>query len=254
MPILILVRHGESEWNERNLFTGWYDCDLTDKGRAQAAEAAQLIAADGRLPDVAHTSLQRRAINTANILLDGIGRHWIPVPRSWRLNERHYGDLTGLDKRLANEKFGPEQVHIWRRSYDVPPPPITAANEFNPNRSVQYRQLPPDLVPKTECLKDVVERMLPYWYDAIARDLLDGKIVLVAAHGNSLRGLIKHLDGISDSDISGLDIPTGAPLVYELTAALRPKKKLHPLERGLGDLEALKAAAAAVAAQSKANG
>ena len=252
MPILILVRHGDSVWNERNLFTGWYDCDLTDKGRAQAAEAGRLIAADGRLPDVAHTSLQRRAINTANVLLDVIDRHWIPVRRSWRLNERHYGELTGLDKRLANEKFGAEQVHIWRRSYDVPPPPITAANEFNPNRSAQYRQLPPELVPRTECLKDVVERMLPYWYDGIAPDLLDGKIVLVAAHGNSLRGLVKHLDRISDADIAELNIPTGAPLVYELTAALRPKKKLHPLERGLGDPAALKAAAAAVAAQSKA--
>ena len=172
--------------------------------------------------------------------------------RSWRLNERHYGDLTGLDKKLANEKFGPEQVHIWRRSYDVPPPPITAANEFNPNGSPQYRLLPPDLVPKTECLKDVVERLLPYWYDDIAPDLLDGKVVLVAEHGNSLRALVKHLDHISDAEIAELNIPTGAPLVYELNAALRPKKKVAPLDRALGDPDAIKAAAAAVANQSKA--
>jgi len=251
MPILILVRHGESEWNERNLFTGWYDCDLTDLGRRQAAGAGPLIADAGHLPDVVHTSLQRRAINTANVLLDTIDRHWIPVRRSWRLNERHYGDLTGLDKRLANDKFGPEQVHIWRRSYDVPPPPITAANEYNPNRSAQYRRLPPDLVPLTECLKDVVARLLPYWYDGIAPDLLDGNVVLVAAHGNSLRALVKHLDGIGDAEIADLNIPVGVPLVYELTAALRPKKKLHPLARALGDLDAVKAAAEAVANQSK---
>ena len=218
MPTLILVRHGESEWNERNLFTGWYDCDLTDFGRRQAGAAGALIAGDGRLPDVVHTSLQRRAINTANLLLDAIDRHWIPV----------------------------------RRSYDVPPPPITAANEFNPNASPQYRLLPPDLVPKTECLKDVVERLLPYWYDDIAPDLLDGKVVLVAAHGNSLRALVKHLDHIGDAEIAELNIPTGAPLVYELNAALRPKKKLAPLDRALGDPEAIKAAAAAVANQSKA--
>jgi 2,3-bisphosphoglycerate-dependent phosphoglycerate mutase len=252
MPILILVRHGESEWNERNLFTGWYDCDLTDKGRREAAKAGPLIAADGRLPDVVHTSLQRRAINTANLLLDTIDRQWIPVRRSWRLNERHYGDLTGLDKRLAGEKFGAEQVQIWRRSYDVPPPPITKANQYNPNKSPQYQHLPPDLIPRTECLKDVVARLLPYWYDDIAPDLIDGKVVLVAAHGNSLRALVKHLDGIGDGEIAGLDIPTGVPLVYDLNAALRPKKKLSPLERGLGDLDAIKAAAAAVANQSKA--
>jgi 2,3-bisphosphoglycerate-dependent phosphoglycerate mutase len=251
MPTLILVRHGESEWNERNLFTGWYDSDLTDKGRLQAEEAGRLIAGDGRLPDVVHTSLQRRAINTANLLLATADRPWIPVRRSWRLNERHYGDLTGLDKRLANDKFGPEQVQIWRRSYDVPPPPITAANAFNPNGSPQYRMLPPDLVPKTECLKDVFERLLPYWYDGIAPDLLDGKVVLVAAHGNSLRALVKHLDRISDSEIAELNIPTGAPLVYELNAALRTKKKIDPLNRALGDLDAIKAAAAAVANQSK---
>ena len=222
MPILILVRHGESEWNERNLFTGWYDCDLTDKGREQATEAGRLIAAAGHLPDVVHTSLQRRAINTANLLLDTIDRHWIPVRRSWRLNERHYGDLTGLDKRLANEKFGPEQVQIWRRSYDTPPPPITAANEYNPNSARQYKRLPPDIVPLTECLKDVVVRLLPYWYDGIAPDLIDGKVVLVAAHGNSLRALVKHLDGLGEDEVVGLNIPTGIPLVYRLDADLAP--------------------------------
>jgi 2,3-bisphosphoglycerate-dependent phosphoglycerate mutase len=252
MPILILVRHGESEWNQKNLFTGWYDCGLTSRGRDEAVAAGKLIAADGRLPDVVHTSLQRRAIDTTNLLLDVIDRHWIPVRRSWRLNERHYGDLTGLDKRLAAEKFGAEQVQIWRRSYDVPPPPITAANEFNPNRSPQYLQLPPDLVPKTECLKDVVARLLPYWYDGIAPDLLDGRIVLVGAHGNSLRALVKHLDRISDAEIAELNIPTGVPLVYQLNGALRPKKKGHPFDRALGDPAAVKAAAAAVAAQSKA--
>ena len=252
MPTLLLVRHGESVWNQLNLFTGWYDVDLTDKGRTEARHAGTLIKTDGRLPDVVHTSLQRRAINTANLLLDEADRLWLPTSRSWRLNERHYGDLTGLDKKLANKHFGAEQVHQWRRSYDVPPPPIAKTNTHNPNTDPQYRGLPPEVLPKTECLKDVVARLLPYWHDALARDLLAGSTVLVVAHGNSLRALVKHLDGISDDDIAELNIPTGVPLVYELNAALRPKKKSHPLERCLGDLTAIKAAADAVANQSKA--
>ena len=251
---LILVRHGESEWNKLNLFTGWYDCDLTDRGRSEAQEAGKLIAEANLWPDVVFTSLQRRAITTANLLLDRCDRHYIPVRRHWRLNERHYGDLTGLDKTLANERFGPEQVQLWRRSYDVPPPPITPANEFNPNRDPQYADLAPDILPAAECLADVVVRLLPYWHDAIVPDLRAGRRVIVVAHGNSLRALVKHLDGISDAEIAGLNIPTGVPLVYELGDDLRPLDPKPPLARGLGDLAAIQAAADAVAKQSSKKG
>ncbi len=246
---LILVRHGRSDWNEKNLFTGWYDSPLIEKGRDEARAAAPMLVDAGLLPDVVHTSLQQRAIETAEIVLAGMDRRWIPVRRNWRLNERHYGDLTGLDKAATREKFGDEQLHIWRRSYDTPPPPIRDDNAFNPNESPAYADLPPELLPRTECLKDVVERMLPYWYDALVPDLRAGRTVLVAAHGNSLRALVKHLDGISDADIPELNIPTGMPLHYVLGADMTPLEAKHPLERAL-DPEAAAAGAAEVAAQA----
>lgn len=247
---LVLVRHGQSQWNLANLFTGWWDADLTEQGVAEAREAGRLIAEAGLGPDVLHTSVQVRAIRTANLALDALGRLWIPVRRSWRLNERHYGDLTGKDKKQTVEQYGADQVKEWRRSYDTPPPPIAADNAFNPNTDARYADLAPDVVPASECLKDVVERMLPYWYDAIVPDLRAGKTTLVVAHGNSLRALVKHLDGISDADIAELNLPTGTPIVYELDEELRPTETKHPLERCLGDPEAVKAAAAAVAAQT----
>ncbi len=218
---LILLRHGESDWNAKNLFTGWVDVDLTDKGRAEALRAGELMAAEQLLPDVVHTSLLRRAITTANSALDVADRHWIPVHRSWRLNERHYGALQGLDKAATREKYGEEQFMLWRRSFDTPPPPIEEGNEFSQAGDPRYADLGEEL-PRTECLKDVIERMLPYWDSDIVPDLRDGKTVLVAAHGNSLRALVKHLDGISDDEIVGLNIPTGIPLLYELDADLRP--------------------------------
>ncbi|RMH87196.1 MAG: phosphoglyceromutase [Actinomyces sp.] len=249
MHTLICVRHGRSEWNERNLFTGWYDCPLIEAGRQEAHRAAQLLADAGMLPDIVHTSLLQRAIETAEIICADLDRRWLPVRRSWRLNERHYGDLTGLDKAETLERHGPEQLQAWRRSYDTPPPPIRDDNPFNPNRSPAYADLPPELVPRTECLADVVERMLPWWYDAIVPDLRAGRVVLVAAHGNSLRALVKHLDGISDDDIAALNIPTGMPLVYELGDDMAPLDQRHPLERAL-DPEAAAAGAAEVAAQA----
>lgn len=218
---LILLRHGESDWNAKNLFTGWVDVDLTDKGRAEALRAGELMAAEQLLPDVVHTSLLRRAITTANSALDVADRHWIPVHRSWRLNERHYGALQGLDKAATREKYGEEQFMLWRRSFDTPPPPIEEGNEFSQAGDPRYADLGEQL-PRTECLKDVIERMLPYWDSDIVPDLRDGKTVLVAAHGNSLRAMVKHLDGISDDEIVGLNIPTGIPLLYELDADLRP--------------------------------
>ena len=247
---LVLLRHGESEWNKLNLFTGWYDCDLTDAGRNEAAAAADMLDGAGILPDVLHTSLQKRAIRTANIALSGIERLWIPVRRSWRLNERHYGDLTGANKAEMTAKYGEEKVHIWRRSYDVPPPAITAGNEFNPNVDVRYADLAPELVPSSECLKDVVERMLPYWFDSIVPDLGAGRNVLVVAHGNSLRALVKHLDGISDEDIPSLNIPTGVPLHYELDSSFRPAQDKSIDDRYLMDAEAVRAKAEAVAKQA----
>ncbi len=249
---LVLLRHGQSTWNAENLFTGWWDCPLSEKGEAEAAEAGRLMAEAGLALDVLHTSLQTRAIRTAELALGAMGAAWLPVRRHWRLNERHYGDLTGRDKAETAAKYGDDQVHVWRRSYDVPPPPIAADNRFDPNGDRRYAGLPPDVLPQGECLKDVVERMLPYWYDGIVPDLAAGRAVLVAAHGNSLRALVKHLDGIADEAIAGLNIPTGVPLVYELDeATMLPTEQGDPLARSLGDPEAVAAAAAAVAAQAK---
>jgi 2,3-bisphosphoglycerate-dependent phosphoglycerate mutase len=219
---LVLLRHGESDWNAKNLFTGWVDVDLTERGRAEAQTGGELI--DGRdlLPDVLHTSVLRRAIRTAEISLHAAERSWIPVRRSWRLNERHYGALQGKDKKQTLAEFGEEQFMLWRRSYDTPPPPIADDDEFSQVGDPRYTDLPPELMPRTECLADVVRRMLPYWYDAIVPDLRRGLTVAVVAHGNSLRALVKHLDHISDEDIPGLNIPTGVPLLYELDESMRP--------------------------------
>ncbi|WP_392508089.1 phosphoglyceromutase [Naumannella halotolerans] len=219
---LILLRHGESEWNAKNLFTGWVDVNLNDKGRAEAERGGQLLQSNDLLPDVVHTSLLKRAINTANIALVTADRGWIETKRSWRLNERHYGALQGLDKSATREKYGDEQFMIWRRSYDTPPPALDPDAEYSQFNDPRYASLPPELRPQTECLADVVVRMLPYYYDEIVPDLATGKTVLVAAHGNSIRALVKHLDGISDADIAGLNIPTGIPLLYELDDAYRP--------------------------------
>ena len=219
---LVLLRHGRSEWNDLNLFTGWVDSDLSDRGRDEARRAGELLADAGIRPDAVHTSLLVRAIRTAWLAQDAMGMTWLPVKRSWRLNERHYGALQGLDKKATAEKFGTAKVHEWRRSYDIPPPPIEPGSEFDVAGDPRYRDLPPDIVPRTECLKDTLERTLPYWEDDIVPDLRAGKVVLVAAHGNSLRALVKHLDGISDDDIAELNIPTGNPLVYELDDDLTP--------------------------------
>jgi 2,3-bisphosphoglycerate-dependent phosphoglycerate mutase len=218
---LILLRHGESDWNAKNLFTGWVDVPLSDKGRQEAIDGGRLLVEAGVLPDVVHTSLLRRAITTAHLALDAAERHWIPVRRSWRLNERHYGALQGKDKKQTLAEFGEEQFMLWRRSYDVPPPPIETDNEFSQAADPRYADLGADL-PRTECLKDVVARMLPYWESDVIPDLLSGKTVLLAAHGNSIRALVKHLDGISDADIAGLNIPTGIPLLYTLDDNLKP--------------------------------
>jgi 2,3-bisphosphoglycerate-dependent phosphoglycerate mutase len=219
---LVLLRHGESDWNAKNLFTGWVDVALSEKGSVEAERGGQLIRDADVLPDVLHTSVLRRAIDTAQIALDGIDRHWVPVRRSWRLNERHYGALQGKDKKATLEQYGEEQFMLWRRSYDVPPPPIDDADEFSQVADPRYAALPDEIRPRTECLADVVDRMLPYWYDAIVPDLLTGQTVLVAAHGNSLRALVKHLDGMSDAAVVGLNIPTGIPLVYDLNDDFRP--------------------------------
>lgn len=222
---LILLRHGESQWNAKNLFTGWVDVDLNEKGLSEAERGGKLLQEEGLLPDVVHTSLLLRAIKTANIALENAQRHWIPVKRSWRLNERHYGKLQGLNKAEIREQFGDEQFMLWRRSYDVPPPVIDVDNEFSQFADPRYSDLPEQDRPLTECLKDVVARMLPYWESDIKPDLVDGKTVLVAAHGNSLRALVKHLDEISDEDIAGLNIPTGIPLFYELGDDFKPLTK-----------------------------
>ena len=219
---LVLLRHGESEWNKANLFTGWVDVPLTDKGRAEAARGGQLLVEHDLLPDVSHTSLLRRAIMTAELALHQADRQWIPVKRSWRLNERHYGALQGKDKAQTLAEFGEDQFMTWRRSYDTPPPPIEAGSEFAQDGDARYSFLPPEARPATECLADVVVRMLPYWYDAIVPDLRQGRTVLVAAHGNSLRALVKHLDGLGDEEVVGLNIPTGVPLRYDLDEDLRP--------------------------------
>jgi 2,3-bisphosphoglycerate-dependent phosphoglycerate mutase len=247
---LVLLRHGQSTWNAENLFTGWWDADLSEKGRDEASAAGTLMAEAGIVPDVVHTSLQTRAIRTANLALDAMGLLWLPVQRHWRLNERHYGDLTGRNKAEATAQYGEAQVKVWRRSYDTPPPPTAPDNAYDPNADRRYAALPPDVLPQSECLADVVARMLPYWFDAIVPDLAGGRTVLIAAHGNSLRALVKHLDGIADEDIAGLDIPTGVPLVYELGDDARPTEAKPALDRALGDPEAIRAAAEAVAKQA----
>jgi 2,3-bisphosphoglycerate-dependent phosphoglycerate mutase len=220
MPTLVLLRHGESDWNKKNLFTGWVDVDLSDEGVEEARRGGRLLAEQSVLPQVLHTSVLTRAIRTSTLALEECGRTWVPVRRSWRLNERHYGALQGLDKSATREKYGEEQFMVWRRSYDTPPPPIEPDQASGVDE--RYADLPSDLIPATECLKDVLERMLPYWYDAIVPDLRAGLVTLVAAHGNSLRALVKHLDGIADDEISGLNIPTGIPLRYELDDDLKP--------------------------------
>ena len=242
---LILLRHGQSDWNEKNLFTGWVDCRLSEKGTREAARAGELLAEHGVLPDVVYTSLLSRAIQTANIALDTADRLWIPVKRSWRLNERHYGALQGKDKQQTLAEFGPEQFQLWRRSFDVPPPPIDDSNEFSQASDARYAGID-GKVPATECLKDVIDRLVPYWSGTITRDLAAGKTVLITAHGNSLRALVKHLDGVSDDDIAELNIPTGIPLVYQLDDNFMPAGKAEYL-----DPAAAAAGAAAVAAQGK---
>jgi 2,3-bisphosphoglycerate-dependent phosphoglycerate mutase len=218
---LVLLRHGESDWNAKNLFTGWVDVGLSAKGEAEARRGGELLRETGLLPDVLHTSVQRRAIRTAEIALEAADRSWIPVHRSWRLNERHYGALQGKNKAEIRAEYGDEQFMIWRRSYDVPPPPLPDDDEWSQAGDPRYANLF-EMLPRAECLADVVERMLPYWYDALVPDLLLGHTVLVAAHGNSLRALVKHLDGLTDEAVVGLNIPTGVPLRYDLTAELRP--------------------------------
>jgi 2,3-bisphosphoglycerate-dependent phosphoglycerate mutase len=243
---LILLRHGNSVWNQKNLFTGWVDVDLSDQGRQEAKRAGELLGEKNLLPDLLYTSVLKRAINTAHIALDQIDRNWIPTERSWRLNERHYGSLQGLDKAETLEKYGPEQFQTWRRSYDAPPPPIADDAEYSQAHDERYAGLG-DALPRTECLKDVLVRMLPYWQSNISESLWAGKKVLITAHGNSLRALVKHLDDISDDEIAELNIPTGIPLHYRLG------EDLKPLVRGgeYLDPEAAAAGAAAVASQGK---
>ncbi len=240
---LVLLRHGTSEWNTKNLFTGWVDIDLNDVGREEAIRGGRMLADAGVLPDVVHTSVLRRAITTANMALDTCDRHWIPVRRSWRLNERHYGALQGLDKAATRERYGDEQFMLWRRSFDVPPPPIEVGSEYDQSDDPRYTGVD---VPRTECLKDVIARMMPYWESDIQPDLAAGRTVLVTAHGNSLRALVKHLDRISDEDIAALNIPTGMPLVYELGDDFMPSRPGEYL-----DPEAAAAAAEAVANQGR---
>ena len=226
MRTLVLLRHGESEWNSKGLFTGWVDVGLSAAGAQEAVNGGKLLAQSGLRPSIVHTSVLTRAIQTANIALEEARLLWLPVKRSWRLNERHYGALQGKDKARTRQEFGDEQFMLWRRSYDVPPPPIADDDQYSQAADVRYAGLPPEARPRTECLKDVMARMLPYWYDAVVPDLgRDGpenNAVLVVAHGNSLRALVKHLDGISDEDIAALNIPTGIPLVYELDADFKP--------------------------------
>jgi 2,3-bisphosphoglycerate-dependent phosphoglycerate mutase len=247
---LVLLRHGESEWNVSGQFTGWVDVDLSARGSDEARNAGRQLLEAGITPHVLHTSLQLRAIRTAELALDEMQRKWIPVRRSWRLNERHYGALQGKNKKQTAEEFGAEQFMLWRRSYDVPPPPLAIDDPLS-GIDERYDDLPRDLLPQSECLRDVVERMVPYWDDAIAPDLVGGKVVLVAAHGNSLRALVKHLDGMSDADVVELNIPTGLPLVYELDDDLAPTNPVGLLNtkgRYL-DPDAASAAAEAVKAQ-----
>jgi 2,3-bisphosphoglycerate-dependent phosphoglycerate mutase len=245
---LILLRHGNSDWNQKNLFTGWVDVRLSEQGVGEAKMAGALLREKNVMPDVLYTSLLTRAIQTANLALEEADRLWIPVKRSWRLNERHYGALQGMDKAQTLAQYGPEQFQIWRRSFDVPPPPIDNSSEWSQMDDPRYAHIDGQ-VPATECLKDVIDRMVPYWNSDIVPDLKAGKTVLVTAHGNSLRALVKHLDGISDDDIAELNIPTGIPLVYELDDNFMPVKPGEYL-----DPVAAAAGAAAVAAQGQVEG
>jgi 2,3-bisphosphoglycerate-dependent phosphoglycerate mutase len=248
MHRLVLLRHGESTWNKENRFTGWTDVDLTDKGREEAREAGRLMKAEGYMFDIAYTSVLKRATRTLWIAMDEMDLLWVPWERSWRLNERHYGGLQGLNKAETAAKHGEAQVKIWRRSYDIPPPPLDAGDERSPARDPRYANVAKADLPLTESLKDTVARFLPYWHDTIAPTIKAGKRVVIAAHGNSLRALVKYLDNISDSDIVELNIPTGVPLVYELDDALVPIRKYY-----LGDQDAIAKKAAAVAAQGSAH-
>ena len=247
MKKIVLLRHGESVWNKENRFTGWTDVDLSDKGVAEAHEAGKLIKEAGFDFDIAYCSVLKRAIRTLWIALDELDRLWIPQELSWRLNERHYGALQGLNKAETAQKYGDDQVLVWRRSYDTPPPALDSSDERNPSGDLRYRAVPASELPLTECLKDTVARFLPYWNETIAPQVRAGKRVIVAAHGNTIRALVKYLDNVSEQDIVGLNIPTGIPLVYELEDDLRPIRSYY-----LGDPEKAKQAAAAVAAQSKA--
>ena len=249
MKKVVLLRHGESVWNQENRFTGWIDVDLTDKGVAEAHEAGRLIGEAGFDFDVAYCSVLRRAIRTMWIVLQEIDRMWVPQHLSWRLNERHYGALQGLNKSETAKKFGDEQILIWRRSYDIPPPALDPSDERNPVNDLRYRSVPRQELPLTECLKDTIERFLPYWNETIAPQVRAGKRVIVVAHGNTLRALVKHIDNVSEKDIVSLNIPTGIPLVYELEDDLKPIRSYY-----LGDQEKAKLAASAVAAQSKTSG
>lgn len=246
MPKLILLRHGQSDWNEKNLFTGWVDVKLSELGHTEAKRAGTLLKESGLKPQILYTSELSRAIQTANIALDEADRLWIPTKRSWRLNERHYGALQGKDKAATLAEYGPEQFQLWRRSFDVPPPPIADDDKWSQYNDERYQDIPKDTLPKTESLKLVIDRLLPYYNSDIVPDLKAGKTVLIAAHGNSLRALVKHLDGISDDDIAALNIPTGIPLVYDLDDNLKPTKAAEYL-----DPEAAAAGAAAVANQGK---
>jgi 2,3-bisphosphoglycerate-dependent phosphoglycerate mutase len=240
---LVLLRHGQSTWNQENLFTGWYDADLSSQGVAEARAAGRTLRDAEVELDVLHTSLQTRAIRTANLALEEMSRTWLPVRRHWRLNERHYGDLQGKDKKQTSDEFGADQVKIWRRSYDIPPPPLASDDPRSLRGDPRYAHLAPDVIPDTECLKDVVTRMLPYWYDDIVPDLMARKVTLVAAHGNSLRAIVKHLDQISDEAVVALNIPTGIPLLYELDDDLKPTadggRYLDP-EAAAASIEAVK--------------
>jgi 2,3-bisphosphoglycerate-dependent phosphoglycerate mutase len=242
---LVLLRHGQSTWNLENLFTGWHDVPLSEQGVAEAKESGRLMKVAGLAPGVVHTSVLIRAIQTADLALAEMGRTWIPVKRSWRLNERHYGALQGLNKQQTSDKYGVEQVKVWRRSYDVRPPDLKPSDERHPGHDARYAELPPELLPSAECLKDVVERMLPYWFDGIVPDLLHHQCVLVSAHGNSLRALVKHLEGLTDKEVVDLDIPTGVPRVYELDSKFRPTAS-----RYLGDPAEIARRAAAVKSQA----
>ncbi|MDA0565041.1 phosphoglyceromutase [Streptomonospora sp. S1-112] len=247
MATLVLLRHGESVWNAEGLFTGWVDVDLSATGEEEARRGGELLRDADLRPGIVHTSVLKRAIRTANIALEAADLHWLPVRRSWRLNERHYGALQGKNKAQTREEYGEEQFMVWRRSYDTPPPPIADDDPYSQANDRRYGQLPPELMPRTECLADVVDRMLPYWYDVIVPDLAAGRTVLVAAHGNSLRALVKHLDKIDDETIAGLNIPTGIPLVYDLNDDFTPRKQGGEYL----DPEAAKAAIEAVKNQGK---